>query len=211
MEQVNNLKVPGIRARFLNKYESEQEKDVILMQQVHGSTVLIADEVVPELVNGTLPIDGLVTTLRGLKLTVKTADCIPLLMVETERNIIAAVHVGWKSALEGIVENALLSMLYLGGRLANIRAGLGPSLQKESFPVSKEMMYLYPKTEYRFFTTKEEGIFFDAPAYVRYRLERNKVTNIESIDINTYRDDNYYSYRKNPEEKRRQYSVIEIL
>ena len=211
MEQTNNLKVPGIRARFLNKYESEQEKDVILMQQVHGSSVVVIDEIIPEVLKRELPVDGLVTELRGLKLAVKTADCIPLLMVETERNIIAAVHVGWRSALEGIVENALISMLVLGGRVANIRAALGPSLQKESFPVSKEMMHLYPRTEYKFFTTKEEGIFFDAPAYVRYRLERNNVTNIESIDINTYRDDNYYSYRKNPEETKRQYSVIEIL
>lgn len=208
MEQTQNFQaLNGIKGVFYNKTESEALTDLVLMHQVHGSTAcFITDRPTDK-----PDCDGLITTTPHLKIAVSTADCIPVLMADEKRRIIGGLHVGWKPGLQGMIESALLQFVLHGSRPEDIVVALGPSLQPESFPVSKEMRALYPVSEHRFFTAEEKGIFFNAPAYVKYRLQRASVKNIQEIAINTYRDTSYHSFRREPENKGRQYAVIELL
>lgn len=72
--------------------------------------------------------DGMVTAAAGLALAIFTADCVPLLMVDAERRIVAALHAGWRGTLAGIAAVGVHAMVALGARPASIRAALGPSI-----------------------------------------------------------------------------------
>jgi YfiH family protein len=72
--------------------------------------------------------DGIVTAAAGLALGIFTADCVPLLMVDAERRIVAALHAGWRGTLAGIAAAGVHAMVALGARPASIRAALGPSI-----------------------------------------------------------------------------------
>lgn len=208
MEQPENFKdLSQITGYFLNKEESlTGAENLALMKQVHGSTVLVIDKA-PDPENPPMA-DGFITQTPGLKLAVKTADCIPLLIADPLQKTVGAFHVGWKPGLLGIVESAILTFQKLGSQPQHLVAALGPALGKPSFPVSKEMMQLYPEPERIFFEQKEEGIFFDNTAYIIYRLKRAGIQNIWASSTNTYRDLTYHSFRRENGAKGRQYSII---
>ena len=75
----------------------------VTMQQVHGDrivTVSAAEQSVGEA-------DGMATDVAGIGLSVATADCVPILLVEPTRRISLAVHAGWRGTLAGIAEGAV--------------------------------------------------------------------------------------------------------
>ncbi len=207
MDQTSNLKnIPGVFHAFCSAKDSSEIQNPFLMSQVHSADV----RVVSEFQN--LPqVDALVTKQRGLMLTVKTADCAPVLFADSEKKIIACAHAGWRGAFQGILENTILEMLKEGAQLENIRVGIGPLLQKKSFQTSAEMRNLFPVTEHHFFTPADTRFLFDFEAYVHHRLKRAGIQSIESIGKDTYSDPNYWSYRRDNAEKRRQFSSIMLL
>jgi hypothetical protein len=101
---------------------------VVSVTQVHGTDVLIVDRPVAE-----APIfdggwDALVTDQPGVLLTVRTADCVPVLIHDPVRCVVAAVHAGWRGAVAGIVPKTLAVMgKRFGSEPASLRVAIGPS------------------------------------------------------------------------------------
>jgi hypothetical protein len=84
--------------------------------------------------------DGLIAQASGLLLTVQTADCVPILLVDTRRRAIAAVHAGWRGTLARIVQKALGKMrMNFGTRPADIIAAMGPSIGPCCYEVGPEV------------------------------------------------------------------------
>ncbi len=206
MEKINCLDLNWCQAAFYNASESEAITDTIKMNQVHSADCLYIDSIPNEAPS----VDALITDKVGLKLAVKTADCAPILIADTHRHLVAAVHAGWKGAFQGVIENTILKMIELGGNPKDMVAGVGPHLQIQSFEVSPDMRALFPCTESHFFTEENAQIHFDFDAYVVYRLRRTGIPTIESVGIDTYSNPNYNSYRRNPNNPARQLSIIEI-
>ena len=106
------------------------------LNQVHGAAV----HQVGSGYDGTrLDGDGLITAKPGIVLTILTADCVPILMVDAGRRIAAALHAGWRGALAGIAESGVDAMVSLGASRAGIRAALGPSIGPCCFEVDAEL------------------------------------------------------------------------
>lgn len=108
--------------------------EVVYMDQVHGNDVAIITNV-----RDAEPpkVDALVTKERGLALAVLVADCVPLLMHDRETGVIAAVHVGRRGLVNGVVERTVLAMQSLGAVL--IRAVMGPAICGDCYEVPLEM------------------------------------------------------------------------
>ena len=157
MKTLPCLNLSWCQAGFYNAQESLNIHDATKMNQVHSADCLyLLDKPTEE-----PSIDALITDKAGLKLAVKTADCAPVLIADTEKHLVAAVHAGWKGAFQGIIENTILKMIQLGGNPKNMVAGIGPHLQIQSFEISPEMRALFPKTEAHFFTEDKGQIYFD--------------------------------------------------
>lgn len=208
MKQVLGLADFGfIEHGFCDADESRCMQDVVLMNQVHSADVSVIDKK-PEFA---LEVDALITQTPCLKLTVKTADCAPILIVDVQTKTVAAIHAGWKGALQGIIEITVLKMMMLGGHPDYMVVGIGPHIQKHSFEADEAMRSLFPVTEHHFFTKKDNGRFeFDFHAYIVHRLKRAGITHIDSVLIDTFTDNDYNSYRRDPKNPDRQYSYIQI-
>ncbi len=209
MQQTHGLiDLDFIEHGFYDATDSDTAQNPILMTQVHSADALVITqqpELPPE-------VDALITKTPGLNLTVKTADCAPILIADAKARIIAAIHAGWKGAFQGIIETTILKMIELGGNPDYMVAGIGPHLHKKSFEIDEKMYALFPKTEAHFFTPKEkDGLYdFDFHAYIVHRLQRAGITHIDSVLIDTYTNSKYNSYRRNPKNPARQFSSIMI-
>jgi len=196
-----------VRAGFCNAEESLSVENPFLMTQVHSADVLVVDhqsKTAPEC-------DALVTNVPDVKLTVKTADCAPVLFLDPATKSIAAAHAGWKGAFQGVLENTILTLIKMGADITHIHAAIGPHLTQKSFQVSPEMQALFPKTEHHFFESRESGIYFDFTGYLKYRLERAGLQHIEIYALDTFSNPDYNSYRRNKDNPARQYSFIQLI
>ncbi|MBP5343913.1 MAG: peptidoglycan editing factor PgeF [Alphaproteobacteria bacterium] len=203
----NFLDLTWLSAGFYDKTECALVEAPILMHQVHSADVLELEQSPQE----SPSVDALVTRLPNLNLTIKTADCAPIFLVDTKAKIVAAIHAGWKGALQGIIETTILKMLSMGAEISAMRAAIGPHLQRESFEISRDMVKLFPETERALFISEVDGlILFDFDAYLIHRLRRTGITNIDSVGVDTYTSNDYNSYRREPDNPARQYSSIMI-
>ena len=85
--------------------------------------------------------DALLTHQPGLLLSVRTADCLPVLLVDRRRRAVAAVHAGWRGALARIVEKAVGEMRRLfGSQPEDLLAVLGPSIRVCCYEVGQEVV-----------------------------------------------------------------------
>ena len=100
------------------------------MNQVHGDRILVLNNEQSGPSHGKVPaVDAAVTTLPGVALMVKQADCQGIVLVEPARKAVAVVHCGWRGNVlnlpAGVVEKMRFS---LGCSPAEMRAAIGPSL-----------------------------------------------------------------------------------
>lgn len=84
--------------------------------------------------------DGLITNVSGICVAVLAADCVPVLLFDPVRKIVAAVHAGWRGTVANITGNALqLMKTYYNVDPANVIAGIGPSISWQNYEVGDEV------------------------------------------------------------------------
>lgn len=85
--------------------------------------------------------DALITAHAGIALGIRVADCMPIFLVDPEKRAIAAVHAGWRGALNRIVEKAAGEMCRMfNSRPENLLAAIGPSIRKCCYEVGPEVV-----------------------------------------------------------------------
>jgi len=82
----------------------------------------------------------LFTNQAGILLSVRTADCLPVLLVDPKRRVVAAVHAGWRGALARILEKTVGEMRRVFcSEPRSLLAVLGPSIRGCCYEVGKEV------------------------------------------------------------------------
>ena len=112
---------------------------VVQAHQVHGDRVAVVTSAgtTREELEG---YDALVTDVPGVAIGARTADCIPVLMYDTVRRVVAAVHSGWKGTVLKIAAKALTVMASkYGTQPKDILAVIGPGIGPDSFQVGPEV------------------------------------------------------------------------
>lgn len=174
---------------------------IVFLDQVHSADIVIADDINVD--NMSLQADALVTTMSHLALGVKTADCAPILLYDTERGVIAAVHSGWQSTLKNIVTATILCMHSKGAVIADIRAHIGPCLQQGQFDVDddfrRNFMQTIPASVDMFIPhgSEPDKYKFDNAALIAWQLKQAGVTHVIQDPTCVFmHDEKYYSYRQ---------------
>jgi polyphenol oxidase len=111
-------------------------KLVARLNQVHGNVVHAATRDTSAL---RPPGDGLVTAEPGVMLGIFSADCVPILMVDSKRKIAGALHAGWRGVIADIADAGVRAMAQLGARASDIRAAMGPSIGECCFEVDADL------------------------------------------------------------------------
>ena len=175
--------------------------NLLMLNQVHGKDVVLIDHVDKIFDDQNLPkADGIVCNLKNVAIAIVTADCSPILMWDEERQIIAAVHAGWRGAKAGVIGEAVKLMRNMGTKI--IKAKIGPMIQQYSYEVAQdfydEFMEEDKKNKKFFFDNKQlQKLFFDLPAYVEEKLIDSDVVSINNCRTDTYSSlSSFFSYRR---------------
>ena len=85
--------------------------------------------------------DALITNKKGICLCVQTADCVPILLFDLAKQVIAAVHAGWRGTVKKIVSSTVEQMkTKYNSDPKDILAVIGPSIGPEVYEVGDEVV-----------------------------------------------------------------------
>jgi len=126
-------------ADFLAFAASKRLRPVI-MRQMHSDIIHRLDEAPGKKLEG----DALMTNVPGLLLVIRTADCLPVLLVDEENQAVAAVHCGWRGTEKRILEKAVTAMgEAYGSKPEDMMVALGPCIGPACYEVGPEVRQAY--------------------------------------------------------------------
>ena len=177
---------------------SRKSKNIFLLHQFHSNKFIFINKNFK--FNKKIKADAIITDQKKLPIAVLTADCVPILLFDKKRKMIAAIHAGWKGAFKGIIKKVVNFMLTKGCKRDSIIAAIGPSIKQNSYNVRLDFMKKFIKKDKnnRFFFKKKKNIlYFDLPNFVKSQLKSNKITNIDMINLDTFvKKNNFFSARR---------------
>ena len=185
----------------------------ILLRQIHSARILDA-ALAPADADG----DALITDKPGLLLTIKTADCLPIFIVDPERWAVAAVHAGWRGTAAGIAAAAVTALRdRFGSRPGDLWAGLGPCIGPGCYEVGRDVAVPRPgRPEWgkalRPIAGRPDRFALDLPAANRDQLEAAGLApaRISSAGLCTHCSPDLLSWRRDHRADARLYSFIGI-
>jgi YfiH family protein len=124
------------RKRFFQALGAEEMR-VVALRQIHSDVVHRIDG--PE-EGQALQGDALITQKRGVLLTIQTADCVPILLADTKKRAVAAIHSGWRGTARRIAEKTLGRMqMEFGTRPEDVTAAIGPGIGQCCYEVGEDV------------------------------------------------------------------------
>ena len=183
---------------IVRKKIKRSARDIYLLNQIHSNKFIYIDKKYQ--FKSKPKADAVITNLKNLPIAILTADCVPILICDHQKKIIAAVHAGWKGAYKGIVERVIKFIIKKGSKPQNITAAIGPSISINNYEVKNDFKKKFLKKDRKnkiFFIIKRKKLYFDLSNYVKSILLKNKIKKIEIIKIDTFNFRNeFFSARR---------------
>ncbi len=155
----------------------------VCMGQIHGGDVVVVSDDKNLLIENT---DGLITSQRNIPLCIMTADCLPILFFDQEKQAIGVAHAGRKGLSGGIIKNTIEKFKKeFRSDPKNIFVGIGPGIEEKCYEV--------------------DGKFTNIRKIANDQLLDLGISpeNIENIDICTRCDEKeFYSFRRGDKNER---------
>jgi hypothetical protein len=124
---------------------------LLLLGQVHGAAVAFAPW------EGRPEADAAVAASPGWLLGIQTADCLPVLLVDPKRRLVAAAHAGWRGTAAGVAGRAVAALVARGSRPEDLVAALGPGIGPCCYEVGDEVREAFSPSGAAFFRPGPNG------------------------------------------------------
>lgn len=190
-----------ILARLFHKTPDE----FIVPHQTHGSEVIVIDQAFlrlnqmqkTEILYG---IDATITREKNLFVCATTADCVPILLFDTAKQVAAAIHAGWRGTVQRIVEKTIDKMTaYYQSSPSDIIAGIGPAVSLKHYEVGEEVERMFENQGFdlsnaSFRENSNKKLQIDLKEINRQELLRLGVLpqNIEKTDLCTFEKEEWF-------------------
>ncbi|WP_297435071.1 peptidoglycan editing factor PgeF [uncultured Clostridium sp.] len=205
----NNVSYKLKDINTIKNFEMLQEifdvKKVNYTNQVHGDNIINLD------FNESIDkeADGLIISKANEISGVFTADCVPVIIYDPDKEVIATVHSGWKGTILDISRQAV-NILKEKYKCENINVVIGPAVGICCYEVSEELVQRFNE---KYGESISKGRMLDLKKVIRVQLaDIVNVDKIIDLDIctNCSEDIEFYSYRKKKEEAGRLFSFAFI-
>ena len=212
--------IDGLVCGFGSRDLHAPPSTVLPQRQVHGVAIADANAYADRLARVEvgdyarvpMEVDALVAPAPGVIVGVRTADCVPLLMVAPDQGWAAAVHAGWRGTVAGIAAEAVRAAERAGVAAADLLVAVGPSIGPCCYEVSDQLGREFDKASLPVQWPDRGGKpHLDLRAANRTVLERSGVRPeaIQSVGPCTRCQSGvYHSFRAEPESPGRQVSWI---
>ena len=177
--------------------------DPLWLRQVHGSDVVDADQAdVPD----EPALDASVTSQPGRVLAIMVADCLPVVIADSQGQVLGAAHAGWRGLSGGVLEHTLAAMRAKAPQATGWRAWVGPGIGPQAFEVGRDVLDAFtaddPATESYF--RPRPGVpgkwLADLAGLADFRLRRAGVQQVSLSGLCTVTDaQRFFSYRRDGE------------
>ncbi len=183
------------------------ENHLIVPRQTHSINIVVIDRIPfePAELNG---VDAVITGLKGVAVGVNTADCVPVILIDENASLIAAVHAGWRGAVADIVPATVERMKALSAK--NIKAYIGPCICEKCFEVGDEVAERFPE----FVIKRNYGVkpHIDLQGFVMNQIENAGVEYPQkSIPCTRCNPEHYFSARAQGINSGRNFSFAILL
>ncbi len=158
----------------------------IIPHQTHGSRVLTIDRQFLSLDHATAiealyGVDATITEEKDLFLCVTTADCVPVVLYDRRKGVIAAIHAGWKGTVGWIVEKTVMEMVrQFGASPGDMIAGIGPAIDVSHYEVGDEVARRFHDEG---FDLSDAALFPRKTAASKYHIDLKEVNRRELIRL----------------------------
>lgn len=204
----------------------------VIMRQLHSDTIHRLSEAPA----GKLEGDALMTDVPGLLLVIRTADCLPVFLVDAKNRAVAAVHCGWRGTEKRILEKAVEAMgRAYGSEPGAMLAALGPCIGSPCYEVGPEVRESFRRAGFPpsvFTKCRERGtctasgeavhVPVPLPGRPGKSLLDLRAANVWLLGGSGFKKENildagsacthcephFLSYRRNPGDSRRMYNFI---
>lgn len=159
--------------------------------------------------------DGLIVAEKGLAVYLNFADCTPVILYDSKKNIGAVSHAGWRGTAEKIAAKTVKKMVdEFSCNAKNISAVIGPAISMCCYNVGGEVFEKLQSTVSDFnglYEIRSENTYVDLKGINARQLEE---CGVENIDICPYctccNNDLFYSYRKENATTNRHSAILKI-
>jgi polyphenol oxidase len=138
LQALSWLEFPWLEHGFGTRHSEEwnRQPGIVSLKQMHSDLCVRVTDGEGRVGEG----DALLSDAPGLRLAVRTADCIPILLADTRFRAVAAVHAGWRGTARSISAKAVAAMQeQFGSRAEDILAAVGPGIGPCCYEVGKEV------------------------------------------------------------------------
>jgi YfiH family protein len=163
------------------------------VKQVHGDRLCWVDQPTPDPARYPTG-DALGSRQRGIGLVIRTADCVPVLLADPERGLVAAVHVGWRGLMSDAVRSALAEVA--GQDAGALRAAVGPAICGDCYQVGEDLAAEARRRGHVTGTSADGSARLDVAASVVAQLRRGGIERIEWVRECTRESERFFSWRR---------------
>ena len=182
-----------------------KNENLVSLNQIHSNKVHKINNVPKKRLTG----DAMITNQQNIAISILTADCAPILIIDKKQKFVGAIHAGWKGAFRGIVKKTIQLLKKNGCSEKDMIACIGPCIKKNSYEVKDDFFKLFKnknKKNVNFFTFKKKKIYFNLSEYIKSQFYENGVKKIDIIRKDTYTvENNFFSSRRSKKYKHNDY------
>lgn len=184
--------IPQILESFLGNPQ------IAFLKQIHSSKIHHIDKI------GNYVGDGLVTQKNNLICVVRTADCMPVFLYSNELKTIGILHMGWRGAKEGILNN-------IKHNLSSFKALAGIGMRKCCYEVGSEFLRHLEFKDY--IKESNKKLYFDPVNFLKNKLINLGLKEENFLDLGICSfcsKQNFFSFRRDKTDNRTLSFIVRI-
>ena len=193
-----------------------EPQQLITLKQIHSNRVVVVDDQFD--VKAVREADALVTNRTDVVLAVKSADCLPVLLFDPVKKVVAAVHAGWRGLAQQVVIETVEVMNHrFGVDVRDLHVAFGPCLQVTRFEVGDDVIEAFRQALGHYFSYEslESGKWLiDMPCTAAMGLEQLGLhaKNFYFAEQDTFTmPEVFHSYRRDAKNAGRQLNFIRLV